>query len=111
MSIESRIDTALAYFGYPIKAGTYSGDDDKYFTFNIDTFGDDHGDNKPHHEKALIQVHLFLPTGLNSVATRKTVKLKLFDAGFGYPTMTDASDKISQHWVFEIEAMEGVDLS
>ncbi len=111
MSIESRIDTALTSFGYPIKADTYKGDEKTYFVFNLDTFGDDHGDNKPQHEIALIQVHFFCPVGVNSVLTRKSIKKKLFQAGFGYPGMTDASDDTGQHWVFEVDAVEGVDLT
>lgn len=110
MSIESRIEAALASFGYPVHPETYSGNELKYFTFNHDTFGDDHGDNKPQHEIALIQVHFFCPVDFNSVATRKSIKRKLFDAGFGYPPMTGAGDKNGQHWVFEVSAAEGVEM-
>ncbi len=111
MSIEKRLDTALSSFGYPVEANSYAGDDEKYFTFTLDTFGGDHGDNKPQHEIALIMVHFFCPKNFNSVATRKIIKKKLYDAGFGYPAARDASDATGQHWVFECEAAEGVDLS
>lgn len=45
----------------------------------------------------------------NTVETRKAVKRALFAAGFGWPSMTDASDKLGQHYVFECESVE-VDL-
>ena len=110
MSLESRLESALSYFGYPAYPDTYAGSEPNYFTFNYNTFGDDHGDNQPQHEIALIQVHFICPNDFNSVATRKTIKLKLFEAGFGYAEMTDASDKTGQHWVFEVDLAEGVDL-
>ncbi len=110
MSIESRIKTALASFGYPTYPNTYSGSEPNYFTFNYNTFGDDHGDNKPQHEIALIQVHFVCPSDFDSVTTRKTIKRMLYDAGFGYPEMTPVGDENGQHWVFEIDAIEGVDV-
>ncbi len=110
MSIESRIKTALASFGYPTYPNIYTGSEPNYFTFNHNTFGADYGENKPQHEIALIQVHLICPNDFDSVATRKTIKKKLFEAGFGYPEMTDASDDTGQHWVFECQAAEGVDV-
>ncbi len=111
MSIESRIKAALASFGYPTYPNAYSGSEPNYFTFNYNTFGDDHGDNKPQHEKALIQVHFFCPNDFDSVATRKIIKRKLYESGFGYPKMTPAGNENDQHWVFECESAEGVDLT
>lgn len=110
MSIEQRIRTALASLGYKIYPGNYDGADEVYFVFNHNTFPDDFGSNAPQHERALIQVHLFCPHDFNSVRTRKSVKVALLGAGFTYPSMTDASDKDGQHWVFEADVAEGVEL-
>lgn len=109
MSIESRIIVALAPLDYKVYPNNYDGADEIYFVFNYNTFGDDYGDNRPQHEKALIQVHLFCPHEFNSVQLRKSAKLALLYAGFTYPNMTDASGKEGQHWVFECEIAEGVE--
>ncbi len=109
MSIESRIKGALAPLGYKTYPGNYDGADEVYFVFNHNTFGDDYGNNRPQHERALIQVHLFCPHDFNGVQTRKSVKLALLGAGFTYPSLTDAGDKDGQHWVFEFETAEAVD--
>ncbi len=111
MSLESRIKTALSSFGYPTYPDTYAGSEPIYFTFNHNTFGVGHGDNRPQHEIALIQVHFYCPTDFDSVAARKTIKRKLYEAGFGYADMTDASNAAGQHWVYEVDAAEGVDLA
>ena len=109
MSIESRIKLALEPFEYKVYPDTYNGPDKTYFVFNYNTIPDDHGNNKPNHERALIQLHLFCPHGFNSVQLRKDVKMALLNAGFTYPFMTDAGDEDGQHWVFEFEATEVVD--
>lgn len=93
----------------PTMPGTYTGSHDTYLAFNYDTTGMEYGDNQPAVERALIQVHLVAPMTANTVETRKAVKRALFAAGFGWPSMTDASDKLGQHYVFECESVE-VDL-
>jgi len=109
MSIESRIRLALAPFEYKVYPDTYNGPDKTYFVFNHNTIPDDFGSNLPWHERALIQVHLFCPHTFDSVKLRKDIKLALLDAGFTYPSMTNASDEDGQHWVFEFQTAEAVD--
>ena len=110
MSIESRIITALASLGYKIYPANYDGADETYFVFNHNTLPDDFGNNQPQHERALIQVHFFCPHDFNSVKARKDAKLALLQAGFTYPYMTDAGDKDGQHWVFECQIAEAVEM-
>lgn len=109
MSIESRIRTALASFEHKVYPDTYNGSDKTYFVFNYNTIPDDFGGNQPWHDRALVQVHLFCPHDLNTVQMRKDIKLALLGAGFTYPSMINASDADSQHWVFEFETVEAVD--
>jgi hypothetical protein len=109
MSVESKIKTALNSLGYKIYPGNYDGADETYFVFNYNTMPDDFGDNQPHHERALVQVHLFCPHEFNSVKLRKDAKAALAGAGFIYPGMTNAGDKDGQHWVFECQIGVGMD--
>ena len=109
MSVESKIITALNPLGYSVYPQSYNGTDTIYYVFNLGTIPDDFGDNKPRHERALIQVHLFCPFTFNSVTLRKNTKKHLSNAGFVYPYMTDASDENGQHWVFECEIAESTD--
>ena len=109
MSVESKIDSALLSFGYPVKADYYDGAETTYFVFNHNDIPDDWGDDKPHLDKNLIQIHLFHPHGWNSVTLRKQVKQALAQAGFSWPSLTDAAEESSAHWVFETDNLEAVD--
>ena len=109
MSVESKIKTALNSLGYKIYPGNYNGADETYFVFNHNTMPDDFGDNKPQHERALVQVHLFCPHEFNSVKLRKDTKAALLGAGLTYPSMTNAGDEDGQHWVFESQIGVEVD--
>lgn len=108
VSVESTIKGALESLGkvYP---NNYDGADEVYFVFNHNTMPDDFGDNKPNHERALVQVHLFCPHKFNSIKLRKDTKKALVNAGLTYPYMTNASDSEGQHWVMECEIANGED--
>jgi hypothetical protein len=96
-------------FGYPVKPGAYTGEEKTYFTFNYTSEGSDFANDAPNHERNLVQVHFYCPLDFDCVSIRKQVKQKLFAAGFTYPVVTDASDKVSQHLTFECEIAEGAD--
>lgn len=107
MTINQRIIAAMD-FGVPCVPGIYKGTADEYITFNYNSMPDDFGDDAPGHEVNLVQVHYVCPVRQDSVARRKSIKQKLFAAGFTWPDMTDAKDADSQHYVFECEIAEGV---
>jgi hypothetical protein len=110
VSIESKIKSALEPLKYKVYPNTYSGPGTTpYFVFNFDTIPDDFGNNKPKHERALVQVHLFCPHEFDSVTLRKNVKKNLSKAGFTWPVTTNASDENGQHYVFECQIAEGTD--
>lgn len=110
MSIESIIKTALSPLSIPVKPDGYIGEATEYTTYNYDTSGGGYGDDKPMHEVYSVQVHYFCPLSFNSVAKRTQLKQLLFAADFSWPDMTDATDEDGQHWVFECEALMGVDV-
>lgn len=110
MSINQKIITTLSGFGDPVSPGIYQGTEERYFTFNFSTIGTDFGDDAPQQEKYLVQVHFFCSLSFNSVGRAKQIKKSLFQNGFTWPTMANASDQDGQHLVFECEAAEGVEL-
>lgn len=109
MTINERLIEALSMLGIPVTFREFQGDEDRYIVFDYNTIPIDFADDEPDHEKYLIQVHLFCPLGTNSISDTRKIKEALFEAGMTWPEMTDASDKDSQHLVFECENAEGID--
>lgn len=109
MSVNQKIIEALSSFGYPVVPDVYTCEDDTYFAFNYSTSPIFFSDDAPRIERYLIQVHLFCPIKKNIVLLRKQAKQKLFTLGFSWPEEINASDRNEQHYVFECEAVEGVE--
>lgn len=102
MSINSTLKAALAPVA-PVEADTYEGDKAVYITFGYNSIPDDFGDDEPAHERFLVTVHLYAPTGYNTLAQRRAIKRALSDAGTTWPSMVNTSDKDGQHLAFECE--------
>lgn len=87
----------------------YKGDSTEYIVFNFSTIPEDFGDDDAAHYRYLVQVHLYAPNEKNTLAYRREITRRLVSAGFTRPTITPASDKTGQHYVFECEIVGGVD--
>lgn len=109
MSVDSKIKSALSTFGDPVENTEYKGEAARYYVFNYSSTGADFADDEPGHEKYFVQVHLFAPLCENLTKRIKQTKRALFDAGFTWPEMVNASDGDWRHLVFECEIAEGVD--
>ena len=111
MSTAERLREALAPIGDPVQANTYrpADDSERYFTFNLSTFGDDFADDEPGHERVLIMLHYYCPTAYDTTALVRRVKRLLFAADFTWPSVTNAGDEAGQHVVFEFECAEGAE--
>lgn len=107
MSINETIKDALDGLA-PVKADTYTGKEEVYLTFGYTSVPAAHADDEPTHERFLISIHLFAPTGHNTVELRRKVKKALANAGTTWPSMENASDKDGQHLVFECEMAQAV---
>lgn len=107
MSINSTIIKSLEPIGWPVVSSERRTEENRYIVFNYTSLPDNFGDDAPQHERYLIQIHMFCPSVTNTVVLRKQVKRLLFESGFTFPTMTDASDDEGQHWVFECEMAVG----
>ena len=104
MTVNEIIIKALAPFDIPITPDFFGGGAKEYFTFNYaDDRAADFGDNAPLHVVAYMQVHYFAPMEKDYLSMKKTVRRALFDAGFTYPDVTDATIKEDRirHLVFE----------
>jgi len=102
-TVSSKLQNALKDIA-PIRAGTYIPDDNEtevYIVTNYFSRPIEHMDDEPVFEEYSVQVHLFCPSGMNSITMRKRIKKKLYQAGFTWPTSQDASDADGQHIVFE----------
>lgn len=108
MSVNQQIIEALSPTGWLVAADVKQAETNQYFVFNYDSLGDNFGDNAPHDERYLIQIHLFCPSTLDTVDLRNTVKRLLFESDFTFPSVYDASDEDGQHWVFECETVVAV---
>jgi len=103
MNVDRLLYTALNKIA-GVQAGDYEPDEgaeETYITYNYFTTPDDFGDDEPGHEVYSVQVHLFCPPGVNSLATRRKIKKALKAADFTYPRYTDATDLDGQHHIFE----------
>lgn len=89
-------------------ADTYdAGLEDTYSTFNYTEIPEGMGDGRPHALRCSVQVHLYLPKDVNSLAMRRELRRAIAETkGFTAPTVTNASDSDGQHFVFEFEALE-----
>ena len=86
--------------------GAYRGKAQEYCVYSMSRRPILYGDDVPHVMRYLISVHWFLPTSINP--ERKMLELRSALARIGtYPTVEDASDLKGQHYVFELEAVDG----
>jgi len=98
----------------PTQADEYTPDeglgaDDTYIVFNYNSIPVDYGDDAPGHEVYSVQVHLFCPSGVNSLPMRRQIKKALLAAGFTWPAYINASDKDGQHHVFECQTAQAAE--
>lgn len=114
MTVNEKIVQTLSSFGLPVTTDFSGGGANEYFTFNYaDDRATDFGDDEPQHVVAYMQIHYFGPMEKDYLSFKKKVRRVLFNAGFTYPEVTDASvtaDKI-RHLVFECDIENDYELS
>lgn len=106
MTVNSLLKAALEPVA-PVEADTYEGTEPTYITFGYISTPTDFGDDEPEHELFSISVHLFAPTGEDTIEKRRAIKKALAAAGTTWPSYTNASDKEGQHHVFECQLARG----
>lgn len=104
MTVNEKIIAALTGFGIPVTPDFFGGDASEYFTFNYaDDRAGDFGDDCPINVIAYMQIHYFCEMKKDYLLMKKKIRKALFDAGFSYPEVTDATllDGGIRHLVFE----------
>lgn len=103
-TVNEIIVTALRSLGLPVVERLYEGKQSEYITFNYaDDRAEDFGDDRPHADVAHMQVHYICPWTTDYDSTKRSIRQLLFDAGFSWPEVTDASDDSARirHFVYE----------
>ena len=84
-----KIPTVLQQIGLEIAQNVYKGSKKEYIVYNIATeTPTDFADNTPQYDEVYVQVHLFLPKDKNYLAYQQKIRHLLFEAEFGYPSVT-----------------------
>ena len=73
MTVNSLLKAALEPVA-PVEADTYEGTEPTYITFGYISTPTDFGDDEPEHELFSISVHLFAPTGEDTIEKRRAIK-------------------------------------
>lgn len=81
----------------------YTGTLLRYVVWNYSVLPAVWAEGQPHAARYLVQVHFYLPHKEDARAAILSISRALFDAGFTWPNLTDASDEEGQHWVMECE--------
>lgn len=106
--MEEKIINAVTSIVAVCVSGIYEGDEAEYCEVNMDEVPTAHGDDVPHAIRYLVQLHYYFPTeGHNPNATKKALRRALGALDGTTPTVTNASDEVSGHLVFEFELVEG----
>lgn len=79
----------------------------EYVVWNYSEIPSVHADRAPRASVYLCQVHLFLPRGKNPKTAILALRRALFNAGFTWPDLTNASDSDGQHLVLECQYTDG----
>lgn len=85
----------------------YTGPMKRYAVWNYEAIPTVWAEGVPQAAVYLVQAHLYLPHPENPHALILKLEKGLFDAGFTWPSLTDASDEDGQHWVLECEYADG----
>ena len=102
------VDTAANAALSPLFPGrawpnTYEGDCLEYVTWNAYTVPQVYAERLPAAARYPTQVHYFLPHGVNPTEKKLSIQRALFAQGFTWPSITNASDREGQHYVFECD--------
>lgn len=107
MNIDQRIKEALTPIIPEVQPDIYTGDAVEYIVWNYNLGPVLFADSTPDAARYFVQVHMYLPSGVNPIQKRIDICRAMHTAGFTYPSVTNASDKSGQHYVFECEYTDG----
>ena len=107
MSVDQALETALSQLGIPTARNLYGGQAVEYITTNYETMPTVFAERAPHAARNIVQVHYHLPHGDNPNSMLQQISEALWEAGFTWPAITNASDADGQHYALECEYVNG----
>lgn len=102
-NVDNALMDALSTLLLPVYPNVYVGDEIEYIVTNYNVIPTVYAERLPAAARYLVQVHYYLPTGKNPNSVKQSIQSALSNAGFTYPSITQAHDKDGQHWIFECE--------
>lgn len=86
----------------------YTGSEKEYCTYNYTEIPAAFGDGRPHAVRYLVQVHWFLPLKKRPHPKKRELgrALGAMQQCVTWPTITNASDELGQHYVYELQAVD-----
>jgi len=102
--LQTALNSVLPDAVYPI---VNTGGGTEYFVWNYSVIPTLWAESRPNAARYLVQAHYYCPHRKNPQATILAAERALVDAGFTWPSLTDASDEDGQHWVLECEYTDG----
>lgn len=103
MSINSIIKSAVEPIVAACMPDRYDGEEREYCTFNYTELPACFGDDEAEAIRYLVQLHWFLPGGVNPLEKKRLIKRALVSAEFTCPIVTPVVEEVGQHYVFECE--------
>lgn len=106
MSCDEAINAAFGDI-LPLFPNVYTGEELAYLVYNYYVIPEVYANSVSHASRYSIQLHLYLPQKTNPNTLKLSIINACIDNGFTYPSMTNASDRDGQHYVFEFEYCNG----
>lgn len=107
MNIDVALSSAIEPLVPEFAPDIYEGNATTFCTYNYSALPALHADSRPNAIVYLVQVHLYVPTGLDCYRLLINLKNSLYNFGCTYPSVELVSDKAGQHHVLECRYMDG----
>ena len=106
-NVDNALQTALQSLGLPVYPVLYTGGELEYIVTNHTAIPAVYAERAPRAARHLVTVRYFLPWKKNPNPMILQISRALFDAGFTWPSVTDASDNEGQTYALECEYANG----
>ena len=107
MTVNELLIAAITPLVPVCKPDSYEGTASEYCVFRYDESPEVFSDGHPDVILSPVILEWYLPVGVNPIKKKRQICRAIFEAGFTYPYVTNASDGGYQHYVFEFERGDG----
>lgn len=109
MTVEELIVQTLSDGETPVVQGEYYGSKPRYITFDLASYGTDHGDDQPQALMHMAEIRYTCPATESAAAERRRIAQALADAGFLFPDVSAEKADGKQTLVFETQILSQTD--